>query len=370
MRGSWFVAFSLVVLAGAAVYRLAPSGTSEAATGGDLIRAHMRFGARDLGMPGPAPQAVNGRLGVDNESCEACHEREARQWRGSQHSTAYTDHEFQRALAREPMPFCRTCHAPEADPMRPASGWQAEIGVGCVTCHVVGDAVLAGAGPEAAAPHPLRRDPRFGAADACANCHEFGFPDNHRRAEPLAMQRTIAEHAASPQRDTTCVACHMRDEDGARSHVFRGTRDVRFVADALEIRATRVAADAVEITIGARADRVGHAVLTGDLFRRLTIAVRPIGPGPRRAWASRYLSRHYKIEIGRGTPQRTELWDDRPHPGAPPQVLRFALDPADAARSVAWEVRLERVDSMIAEREDQALVVGSASLVTGELPPP
>jgi len=373
-----FLASSLLVLAGAAAYRLTRAGGGEPAeaflerpgSAGDHVRMDMVLGPRDPTMPGPAPLPAAGRLQLDNDACEACHEVQAAQWRGSQHQTAYTEREFQRALAHEPMPFCRGCHAPEADPRVPATGWAAEIGVGCVSCHVVGDAVLAAPGPEVAAPHPLRREPRFATADACANCHEFAFPDNRRRARPEAMQRTIAEHAASPQAATDCSDCHMRDRAGARSHAFVGSRDEHYFRDALTVAATRVAADTVEIQVAARPDVVGHAVPTGDLFRRLAVAVRPLGSGPARPWTTTYLARHYALESAGSGPIRVERSDDRPHPGEPARVLRFRLDPADAARPVAWEVRSERVESILEEREDRAIVVGALPLAAGELPPP
>jgi hypothetical protein len=377
-RSLSFIAGSLVVLAGAAGYRLTrgtgagtePAALAEvAAIDGDHVREHMLLGTRDPTMPGPAPQAVPGRLQIDNDACEGCHAVQAAQWRGSQHQTAYREPEFQRALANEPLPFCRGCHAPEADPRRPASGWAADIGVGCVSCHVVGDAVLAGPGPDVAAPHPVRREATFATPAACANCHEFGFPDNRRRARPEAMQRTIAEHAASPRADVNCADCHMRDRTGARTHAFVGSRDPDYLREAIEVAAERIAPDRVEVRVAARADFVGHAVPTGDLFRRLTIAVRPIGPGPDRPWSRGHLARHYALQAEGGAPVRAERHDDRPHPGGPAQALRFRLDPEDAGRPVAWSLRYERVESMVEDREERALVVGSVELASGRLAP-
>lgn len=370
----WFLAASSLVLVGAIAYRATRSGSvgppeaADSTVTGDLIRAQVVLSPLDPTMPGPAPRAAEGRLGLDNSSCEACHPIQAAQWRGSQHQTAYIELEFQRAFAHEPLPFCRTCHAPEADPRRAPPPVAAEIGVGCVSCHVVGDAVLAAPGPAVAAPHPLRREPRFVTADACVNCHQFGFPDNRRRAVPEAMQRTIAEHAASPRAATTCAECHMRDETGARTHAFVGSRAATYVRGALDVTAARTS-DAIEIRVAARSEVVGHAVPTGDLFRRLAVSVRPVGPGPRRAWTSRYLARHYEMQIARGAPIRVEYSDDRPHAGGAPQVVRFALDPSDVGRPVAWELRYERVESFIEEREERAVVIGGLVLETGELAP-
>lgn len=376
----WFLAASCLVLAAAIVQRCSGPAreaavieTDDAVAGGtvtgDAIRRSVTLAPIDPSMPGPAPRAAEGRLGLDNASCEACHAAQAAQWRGSQHQTAYRELEFQRALAREPMPFCRKCHAPEADPRRAPPPVAADIGVGCVTCHVVGDAVLAGPGKDVAAPHAVRREPRFATADACVNCHQFGFPDNRRRVVPEAMQRTIAEHAASPLATTTCVDCHMRDDHGARTHAFVGSRDPAYMRGALAIEAVRVAPERVEVRVAARPEVVAHAVPTGDLFRRLAVSARPSGPGPRRGWATGYLARHYAVQGASGPLIRVELADDRPHAGGPAQVVAFAIEPEDVGRPVAWEVRSERVESLIEEREDRAVVVGGFTIAAGELPP-
>src|SRR5688500_1659168 len=74
-------------------------------------------------------------------------------------SGTYTSREFQQALRREPLPFCRGCHAPEADSRRPQPALAA-IGIACITCHVpAGSAVLSARPAEApqTALHPVLR---------------------------------------------------------------------------------------------------------------------------------------------------------------------------------------------------------------------
>src|SRR5262245_41045081 len=113
-----------------------------------------------------------------NASCEGCHADIAAEWRASQHRVAFTEPFFQRALAIEPMPFCRGCHAPEADPRVSPPPSLAELGVGCITCHVTsrGSVFAAPAttgAAVAACSLPIERDARFATAEACASCHEF-----------------------------------------------------------------------------------------------------------------------------------------------------------------------------------------------------
>src|ERR1700727_480519 len=74
--------------------------------------------AADLAIPFPAPArgpVASGRA-ERNATCEGCHAEIAAEWRASMHHHAFDDPQFARPLAIEPLPFCRGCHAPEADP--------------------------------------------------------------------------------------------------------------------------------------------------------------------------------------------------------------------------------------------------------------
>lgn len=321
-------------------------------------------------MPRPAPQQRGGDATGRNDECVACHADIAAEWEGSLHREAYTSREFQHALRREPLPFCRGCHAPEADPRRPEPALAA-IGVACVTCHVPsGDAVLSARAPDAplVAPHPVLRDAAFGGPGACAGCHEFTFPD--RRPVPEFMQTTIREHAASPAKDRSCADCHMpRVADGHRTHAFAASRDEDWMRSVVDVRVHRPAADRVELTLDLHEDQVGHAFPTGDLLRRIAITVDVARPGPRRP-QRRYLARHWRTTAaGPGLPVRSEASDDRLAVGEEPRTLVFALDAAEAVRPVRWRVDYERVESFVGPSEDGAVVVGMVPLAHGILAP-
>jgi len=320
-------------------------------------------------MPGPAVKR-DGDAVARNDECLACHADIAAEWQASLHREAFTSREFQHALQREPLPFCRGCHAPEADPRRPEPALAA-IGVACVTCHVpVGDAVLSARANDAPhdAPHAVVRDVAFAGSGACAGCHEFSFPD--RRPVPEFMQTTISEHAASPLRTRSCADCHMpRAVDGHRTHAFVASRDGDWMRSVVAVRADRPAADRVELTLDLLEDQVGHAFPTGDLLRRLTITVDVARPGPRRP-QRRYLARHWKTApVGGGPPVRTEASDDRLGVGENPRTLVFDLPATDAALPVRWWVNYERVESFVGPSEDGAVVVGMVPLAKGTLPP-
>lgn len=322
-------------------------------------------------MPGPASPRRGGDAVARNDDCVACHSDIAEEWQASLHREAYTGREFQHSLQREPLPFCRGCHAPEADNRRPEPALAA-IGVACVTCHLpAGDVVLSARPADAplTADHPVLRTAAFASPQACGGCHEFTFPD--RRAAPEFMQTTLREHAASQHSDRSCADCHMpRAADGHRSHRFSATRDEPWMRSVISVQAARPTPDRIELTLDLREDLVGHAFPTGDLMRRLSVQVEPQRPGRPRP-QQQFLTRHWTTaRIGnKGPAVRTESHDDRLGVGEDPRVLTFQLDPADATLPIRWRVDYERVESFIGPSDASAIVVGGIPLANGTLPP-
>ena len=315
------------------------------------------LGGRQL--PGPAPQGRSQPAAALNAECERCHPEIAAEWRDSYHRRAYSDEAFQRALAREPLPFCRRCHAPEADPRRDAAGWARESGVACVTCHVFSDRIFTGVGGTPATeppPHPVQREPRLSSSAACAGCHEFQFPDAQARRRPELMQATLAEHRASAAAERSCIDCHMpRQADGHRSHRFLGGHDAQTVRGALMIRARR---EPGAIVLELVPQAVGHALPTGDLFRRITVEVE----APGGAVTARYLMRQFVSERQLGSrPVRVTEADSRL---VGPTALRFP----SAAGPVRYRVRYQRVAFPKDHRGGAAEIDGEIELAAGTLP--
>ena len=324
-------------------------------------------------MPGPARSGARLDASTRNRGCEACHLEIAAEWRGSLHQRSYVDPEFARALDREPQPFCRGCHAPEADPRASPPPELAALGVGCVTCHapagLSADAVLAVPGDSHAAPHAVVASAAFAGAPACASCHEFEFPG---RAAP--MQLTVREHAASRFAATSCADCHMPwTGDGAgrhRSHVFAASRDPALLQRSLRVEATR-RPGVVALRLVPAA--VGHAVPTGDLFRRLLVEAEATGAdGVVVGHDARALGRRF--ERRRESSLRTvqvEVADDRP--GAPSgreadgaAVVLLELGPEADVYPVRWRVVHQRVEF---PRSDDVELAGELELAGGDLPP-
>jgi len=328
-------------------------------------------------MPGPAPSPRRTDAAADNARCEGCHRDIAAEWRASMHRAAHTDPVYQRALAIEPLAFCRGCHAPEADPARDPPPELGALGVGCVSCHGGShDGALAaprqGASP---APHAVIRSAAFATAAACARCHEFSFPDAERRLAPLLMQSTATEHRSSLHADAACARCHMPHVgEGAarhRSHAFPASRDPALLRAAVRISAARLDAGTLEVVLSPAA--VGHAFPTGDLFRRVEVLAEAVGPESQVvAEDRRHLARRFGRGEGRdGRPIKVLLSDDRVSPSGA-AVVRLTPGPRAAGLPIHYRVAYQRVEHSLDDGSERAVAVmeGEVVLAEGLLPPP
>ena len=251
----------------------------------------------------------------------------------------------------------------------------AQLGVACVTCHVVGGQLLAASRPSAGrqpdlpakgAPHAVLRDARLDGNAACSGCHEFAFPDRTARRTPELMQSTVTEHARSPRRDQACAGCHMPlTAAGAaphRSHAFLGGHDDALVKSAVDVRAER-RHDGARITLTPR--ELGHAFPTGDLFRRLEVSAEVIGP----EWQvvareKRYLTRHWERQPSPfGLVLRSATKDDRPLDGE--AVIDLPLDAQSLP--IAWRVAYQRVEHPRSDSDEEGKIEGEIELSSGIL---
>jgi hypothetical protein len=321
-------------------------------------------GAPEPGMPGPGPRARAFDAVDANTACEGCHRDIAAEWRASLHHAAHREPTFVAQLAREPFAFCTHCHAPEAAPGE-REGPRVDLGVGCVTCHLVGEAVLAAPGKESRADaHPTARAAAFAAPPACAGCHEFAFPDQ-RGPRPLMMQMTVSEHAASAHADQSCAACHMPLVAGPngphRSHRFGASRDEAMVRAAVAIERTFAEG---ELALRLRPGEVGHAFPTGDMLRRLSLEIEVRdAEGAVIDRDLRHFTRRFAFEASpRRAPRRTAGRDDRV--GVDGVVdHRFRPRALPRGGELRWELRYERVaDPSAADPIAGAIVVAEERL--------
>ncbi|AKI98748.1 cytochrome c554/c'-like protein [Archangium gephyra] len=206
------------------------------------------------------------------EDCGSCHSREQHAWAASRHAQASLNPTFRTAFEAGPRAWCLTCHAP----LSATQGAKALAeGVSCEVCHLRGRTVLSARAPtaEALSLHPVVEEPRLRTSDFCARCHQFDVPlrapmEHADRIVPsgLPAQDTFSEwRASSFAPSTPCQDCHMP----AGSHAFAGGHDATLVRKALEVEVRADGATRVLATVRSRG--VGHAVPTGDPFRRLRL---------------------------------------------------------------------------------------------------
>lgn len=319
-------------------------------------------------MPAPpVGEPAAGRLAA-NEACARCHPVIAEEWSRSQHRTAFTDADFTRAFRREPTAFCQSCHAPEADPRAEVSAAAADVGVGCVTCHVPhgSDGAVLARHESGRAEHAVRTSADFVQVAGCASCHEFDFASR----PGLAMQSTVSEHARSRFADRGCGDCHMRElgegRDHHTDHSFAASRDPEMLRTAVIAHAERVDDERVRIRLAP--GEIGHAFPTGDLFRRLLVVAEAYdGDGDLLADDARALGRRF-AETRTGT--RTIVEDDRvgahAHDGGAVDVV-LDLGPDADALEIRWRVIHQRVD--FAGHADDAAIAGETIVVSGALAP-
>jgi hypothetical protein len=271
-----------------------------------------------------------------NAACARCHDGVAAEWRRSNHAEAFRHETFQAAYRAEPLPFCAGCHAPLANAAAPRAP-ESDLGVACTTCHPGGV-----------------RAARDGADRACASCHEFPYPPEVENASGRLLQKTASEHKASSRSGVSCIDCHMPrvpgGPSGRRDHAFFASRSRDFVASAAEIAARREA-DALVVTFRRRG--VGHALPTGDLFRRLVVVVE--SDGARRV-----------LPLQRFTKREQEL-DTRPF--ADGQDTYTATVPTNGlAGALRWRVIYERVAHPADAEGETAVVDGAFTLAEGVSP--
>ncbi|WP_438032125.1 multiheme c-type cytochrome [Sorangium sp. So ce204] len=298
-------------------------------------------------LPGPAPQGRPQGFSarIENQRCEACHEDIAAEWRASLHRQAFTDRVFQRSYAIEPLPFCRGCHAPEADPAHHPGADAQAVGVGCVTCHLVAGEVVSARGRDArGGAHAVRGDARLSTDEGCARCHQFDFP----RAPGVPMQDTVAEHRSGRFAERPCRDCHMQIVRGIagrphRDHRFSVVGDPAVLRSAIDASASRSGANAIEVS--ARVVAAGHAVPTGDMFRRLEVrasAVDAEGATVSTA-APVILERRFSVRPVEGGIERVLAGDTRLPASGAPRVLRLVFPAAIDGLAVRWEVVYQRM---------------------------
>ncbi|MCA9492433.1 MAG: hypothetical protein KC621_21015 [Myxococcales bacterium] len=162
-----------------------------------------------------------------SEACAECHVEQGAAWAESRHAKAATNALFAESFRRTDHPWCLSCHAADG------------VGVGCATCHAAG-------------------------SPGCEGCHQFDLPRELGGASSgVASQDTVQEWRRSSFADRPCTSCHD-------PHASPGGHDDERMRAALTVD---VRADVDRVVARLTSHDVGHAVPTGDPFRRLQLDV-------------------------------------------------------------------------------------------------
>lgn len=333
----WLRATALVACASACTG--SGTGASSASLPGDAAPRPTPSIAIDAGTSGED-------AGASFEDCARCHAAVGRSHARSMHAAAAHDPLFQRELGLvRTRDFCLGCHA--------SAG---EAGVDCAACHVE-DGVIVSAAVSGRAPHATAARPERSGDAACAGCHEFAF-----FGRPDAMlQRTLGEAASRHGIEGSCASCHMRDGD----HAF--AIDDAMLARAVDVRveASRDG-DEVVARFTLRAAEVGHAVPTGDLYRRLELRASIAGrPGSSRVVT---FARSFRSEpVGLVETRDTRV--PPPGRGARRTTLRLAgVRAGDSSGEVVrWELRLLAMPRERAEADALPPMLWERTVATGRV---
>lgn len=289
----------------------------------------------DAPAPAPSPPAASAsapRLPeADFDRCDRCHVAIAAVHERSLHARAANDVLFRRELARVPDPaFCVHCHGADREPP----------GLGCSACH--GDGVITTSHESGRAPHPVRVDPSLGTDATCAGCHQFDFPG--RPGEPMQATMDEASHLGAEGERARCIDCH----GGAEGHAFE-VSDAMLVASVRTTATVRREGATLRVRLVLRAGEVGHAVPTGDVYRRLEVRAWVGGaPGTlRRATLAR--------EFDPAPDGLHERADRRVPPGGSRVVeLRLPVPEGAEPREIRWAVEWHALPREEAERDERA----------------
>ena len=71
---------------------------------------------------------------LESQECARCHAATHEAWSESMHARAWTDPLFQASYVREPLAWCRNCHAPLS--AQESGAVPREQGISCAACHV------------------------------------------------------------------------------------------------------------------------------------------------------------------------------------------------------------------------------------------
>ncbi len=273
------------------------------------------------------------------QACESCHADEVRAWKGSRHAASATNLAFVVAMESAEQPWwCLNCHTPVGS----------DEGVTCAVCHQRDGLIITATPPpsDAEAAHPMRVEEDLLSPLFCSGCHELRAPDIHGNLERGGRMQSTFTEWLDTDRERDCVDCHL---DG---HRFTGRELMEEVVEARLDEGQLVVS-----LIGP----VGHAVPTGDPFRRLELRA-CADPLCEQVLGTQTLTRLHRFD-------GTTWWEDGdnrlgPEGSGLPQQRRWR-PPRGTLR---WELNYRLVSPMDEPRlpiEDSVILLASGPMEPG-----
>jgi len=177
----------------------------------------------------------------------------------------------------------------------------------------------------------------------------------------------MLEHAQSRFAERSCASCHFPAAEGGADHSLASTRNPDAWRRALEVE-VRARNNAVVFSL--RPVEVGHALPTGDLFRRLALHVEWRVDAERVSSATRYLARHFEPwRHDDGSLNPAYAWpvrDDRVV-GEDEFVVEVETDGGADGGEWVWWVDYERVDAREDDRPQDATIASVVRIAEGRL---
>ncbi len=249
------------------------------------------------GLPVALQATPEGLANLSAQGCNACHWQAHDAWANSPHAVAWSNPQFQEAIARVGgSTSCRSCHLPlanqhprlaagyvDGDLARPSLQdnplWDPTLmseGVTCAACHVREGKVIS-TRPAPGAPHPVAVSAELGESTFCATCHQLTWPGAEQPFYNTYGEWQASSYAAA---GVGCKDCHMPTEAGpaiASRYAARPTHS--FVADTgralsllLELSAPEAQRGSdLQVTVRIQNTGAGHSVPTGSPFRKYRV---------------------------------------------------------------------------------------------------
>lgn len=208
--------------------------------------------------PASLPPAASS---LSSAQCGRCHAKQLREWKTSLHARTSSPGLLAQLVNAKPdtVKSCLKCHAPLAEQLPSAPGYDEALsheGVTCASCHVRGwvrrgPPPRPDATPLGIASYPFVVDPAYERSDFCLPCHQLP-PSNAVNGRPLL--NTYREWLEGPymRRGVQCQHCHMPD----REHTWRGAHDPETVRQGLRLD-TRGAREGGAVAIDVVLENVG-----------------------------------------------------------------------------------------------------------------